>query len=112
MSNFPLYTSISTGIPGKDLTATQKKDFIKKVESMDPDGHELIYALIKTYYIDSEQDSPFTIPYGGKFVRNDMTFDLTDIPSKLRQILYKFVKIHTKKVKEDKSLEQGRTPKK
>ena len=112
MSNFPLYTSISTGIPNKDLTAKQKKDFIKKVDEMEVDGHELIYALIKTYYIDNEQDSPFTIPYGGKFVRDDMTFNLADIPHKLRQILYKFVKIHGKKVKEDKNLEKGRTPKK
>jgi hypothetical protein len=112
MSNFPLYTSISTGIPSKDLTVTQKKDFVKKVDAMQVDGHELIYALIKTYYIDSEQDSPFTIPYGGKFVRNDMTFNLDDVPIKLRQILYKFAKIHSKKMKEDKSLEKGRTPKK
>jgi len=108
MSNFPLYTSISADIPEKDLTGTQKADFVKKVESMDLDGHELIYALIKTFYIENENDSPFTLPYGGKFIKNEMSYDMDGIPLKLRQILYKFAKIHIKKMKEDRKLEKGR----
>ena len=108
MSNFPLYTSISAEIPEKDLTSTQKADFVKKVDKMDLDGHELIYALIKTFYIENENDSPFTLPYGGKFVKNAMSYDIDGLPVQLKQILYKFSKIHSKKMKEDRKLEKGR----
>ena len=104
MSNFPLYISVSTGIVEKDLTATQKADFVKKVNKMDLGGHELVYALIKVYYMENANDSPFTLPYGGKYIDNDMTFDLDHLPTKLRQIIYKFAKIHVKRMKEEAKL--------
>jgi paraquat-inducible protein B len=107
MTEFPLYTSLKSGISDKDLTATQKADFVKKIEKMNPEGHELIYALIKTFYINNKE-TLFTTPYNGKFVKNNVTFDMDDLPVKLRQIIYKFIKIHTKKVKEDKILEKDR----
>ena len=109
MTEFPLYTSLKNGIPDKDLTATQKADFVKKIEKMNTDGHELIYALIKTFYINNkESETPFTTPYDGKLVKSNITFDMDNLPLKLRQIIYKFIKIHTKKVKEDKILEKNR----
>lgn len=108
MSEFPLYSSLSTDLPNKDLTGAQKADFVKKVDAMDQDGHELIYALIKTFYIDKENNSPFILPYGGKFVKNDMSYDLDNIPVELRQLLYKFSKIHTKRMKEDRKMDKKR----
>lgn len=109
MSNFPLYASLSADVPDKDLTGAQKADFVKKVSAMDQSGHELIYALIKTYYIDQETNSPFILPYGGRYAKNDMVYDLDNIPHTLRQILYKFAKIHTKRMKEEKKLDKKRT---
>lgn len=109
MTEFPLYSSLKIGIPDKDLTAVQKADFVKKIETMNTEGHELIYALIKTFYIlNNESNTPFTTPYDGKFVKNNVTFDMDGLPQKLRQILYKFIKIHTKKVKEDEILKKDR----
>jgi len=108
MSNFPLYSSLCNELPNKDLTSVQKADFVKKVDAMDQDGHELIYALIKTFYIDKENNSPFILPYGGKVVKNEMSYDMDNIPVELRQLLYKFAKIHTKKMKEDSKMEKNR----
>lgn len=108
MNDFPLYSSLSTNLPNKDLTGTQKADFVKKVDSMDQDGHNLIYALIKMFYIDKEQNSPFVLPYGGKTVKNDMIYDLDNIPVELRQLLYKFTKIHAKKMREDRKINKNR----
>lgn len=107
-SNFPLYTSLSSGIVDKDLTAKQKDDFIKKTEEMDEEGHELIYALMRVFFLENESSSPFNVLYEGKRVDNNIVFDLSNIPKKLRQILYKFAKIHVKKMKEDKKLAKGR----
>ena len=107
MSDFPLYTSLLTNLPDKDLTPKQKSEFIKKIEKMDLDGHELLYALIKTYCIENESNTPFTVPYNGKFVKNNVTFDLASFPLKLRQLLYKFSVIHVKKMKEDLQMSKG-----
>src|SRR3990167_2816913 len=89
--NFPLYTSLISGIPEKALTVAQKNEFVKKVEKMDLGGHEAMFALLKFYYIENETNSPFTVPYNGEFVKNDVTFNLTSFPPKLQQILYKFI---------------------
>lgn len=108
MNNFPLYTSLMTNIRNRDLTPVQKNDFLKKIAMMKEEGHELIYALIKVFYIEHETDGALHIPYGGVLKNKSLTFDLNQLPNKLKQILYKFTKIHIKKMKEDLELEKGR----
>jgi hypothetical protein len=103
MSDFPLYISIKTNLPKKDLTQAEKNDFIKKVNELEQDAHELIYALIKSYYLDTEKDS-LSIPYKGQINKDKIDFNLLDFPPQLRQLLYKFVKMHKKKLKEDKEI--------
>ena len=49
MSQFPLYASFKTGITNKDLTILQKNKIVSRIEEMDTEGHELIYALIKSF---------------------------------------------------------------
>ena len=49
----------------------------------------------------NEDKTTFKIPYGGKFVKNDIKFDLNDLPNELKQILYKFVVIHCKTMEEE-----------
>jgi hypothetical protein len=107
MSNFPLYTSLSTNLSTKDLTIAQKSDFIKRVSKMDPDTCELIYALIKSYHLEHEsKDSSFVLPYKGSLAQDRINFNLLNFPKQLRQLLYKFVTIHSKKLKEDKKIKK------
>ena len=106
MSNFPLYTTLNTNIQNKDLTVLQKNEFIKKIQELDPKGHELIYALIKCYFLENDSAEPFQIPYNGKLAKDRIEFNLLDFPPKLKQLLYKFVIIHQQKVIEDKNLEK------
>ena len=47
MPTFPLYDNLSKDIPKKDLTVTQKEDFVKKVENINQAGQDLIYALVE-----------------------------------------------------------------
>jgi hypothetical protein len=103
MSDFPLYTSIKNNLPKKDLTQAEKNDFIKKIKELEQDAHELIYVLIKSYYLDTEKDS-FSIPYKGQINKDKIQFNLLDFPHTLRQLLYKFVKMHNKKLREDKEI--------
>jgi len=108
MSNFPLYDNLSTDIATIDLTTKEKDEFMKIVKTIDTDGYELIYALIRIYQLENSEDkSTFKLPYGGKFLKNDIKFDLNELPNTLKQILYKFVLSHKKKLEEDEIIEKA-----
>jgi hypothetical protein len=102
MNQFPLYTSLSIDIQKKDLTIVEKKEFIKNIKKLDQNGHDLIYALIRIFYLDKEDNiSGFTLPYGGKFIKNDLRYDLESLPCKLKQLINKFIFMHIKKMSEE-----------
>ena len=109
MSKFPLYDSLNTNVKNKDLTVLHKKDFIKKINILDHNGHELIYALIRIYQMENEEDNTsFTLPYNGSYINKDMKFEMSNLPHKLKHILYKFIKVHLKKMKDEKNIELKR----
>ena len=53
---------------------------------------QIIYALIKAYYMEEQQQfmSTSELPYSGKALKNRLKFDLDCIPSKLQYILHEF----------------------
>jgi len=104
MSGYPFYDSFNQKIKEKDLTKKQKEDFQKKIAKIDENGKEIAYAIIRVHdMINNNESSMFKMPYSGSFnTENAIQFDLEDFPFKLKQILYKFVKAHLKKMKEDK----------
>jgi hypothetical protein len=108
MSNFPLYDSLMKGISVKCVPVRNKDDFITKVNKIDVDGHELVYALVRVYQL--QHDTPAeSLPYGGKYKGcGDMEFDFNMFPDELKQLLYKFVKIHANKMAEDEALHENR----
>jgi len=114
MSKFPLYDSLSKDLPKKDLTPAQKRAFIKRVLKIDKNGHDLVYALIRMYQVENnEENTSFTLPYNGIYVdgqngqsnqHRDINFDLETFPAYLKQILYKFLGAHLNKMKEEQSI--------
>jgi hypothetical protein len=102
MSNFPLYDSLITDLDSEEITTKEQDKFIKLIKNFDNDGFEKIYCLIRVYQLENEHDkSTFKLPFGGKYIKNDIAFDFNEFPSDLKKILYKFSKIHSKKLKED-----------
>jgi hypothetical protein len=107
MSKFPLYDSLIKDLPKKDLTMTQKQVFIKRIAKIDKNGHDLVYALIRMYQVENnEENTSFTLPYNGTFIDNDINFDLDNLPVDLKQILFKFTGVHIGKMKEERSIEK------
>lgn len=107
MSKFPLYDSLIKDIKQTDLTSQQKKSFLKKILKIDSNGQDLIYALIRMYQIENgEENIGFILPYNGNYVENDIHFDLDKFPIDLKQILFKFLGVHIKKMKEEKTIEK------
>jgi hypothetical protein len=98
---FSLYHSLIEKIPKKDLTKSEKLDLLSKIEQLDSDGKENLFVLIKYHYLTKEKGLLFDIPYEGKLNSADIEFDISNFPKELKQILYKFVKLHFNKMKED-----------
>jgi hypothetical protein len=107
MSKFPLYDSLSKDLIDKDLTLSQKRVFIKRITKIDNNGYDLVYALIRMYQVENnEENTSFTLPYNGIFVDTDINFDLDKFPIDLKQILFKFLGVHIGKMKEERSIEK------
>ena len=102
MSSFPIYDTLSENISQKDLTVKQKEEFMEKIKSLDQQGYELVYALIRTFQMENNDDkTTFKLPYKGKILKNEIKFDLEKLPNKLKQMLYKFVNIHIRSMEEN-----------
>lgn len=95
-----------TNLPQKDLTVLQKNDLIKKITAMDTDAHELVYALVKSFSVEHNRMDTLSIPYNGQLAKDKIEFDLLEMPVQLRQLLYKFVTVHKKKLIEDEKIKQ------
>ena len=109
MSNFPLYDTLIAEAQNKDLTTKEKDEFMKLTKNIDVDGSERLYVLIRMYQLENNEDkSTFKIPYGGKYVKTDLKFDLNDLPNQLKQILYKFITMHCKTMEEEITIKQKR----
>ena len=91
--NFPLYETLKTD-DFKELTDEEKDTLFEKIKIMTDDKQEILYALIKAYYMEEQPQFITTneLPYGGKVLKNRLKFDLDQIPSKLQYILNSFSK--------------------
>lgn len=109
MSGLPIYDQLYNDTQTNnniDLTTKQKDEFMKLLKTLDQNGSELIYALVRFYQLENCEDkSTFILPYDGKYLELDkkaikhgvkyqFQFDLDCFPFHLKQMLYKFIKLH------------------
>ena len=97
---FPLYNNLESEIDESfdtiDLTTRQKTKLLKAITEMDTQGAELVYALIKVYYLKHTQNTDFDLPYNGKYENDCVYFNINDIPFRLKHILLSFINLHLK----------------
>jgi hypothetical protein len=88
--NFPLYESLKNN-EFKELTDDEKDTLVEKIKNMNDEKQEIVYALMKVYYIEEKNTvSSNELPYNGKELKNRLKFDMDQIPSKLQYILKLF----------------------
>jgi|Laugresbdmm110sn_1035088.scaffolds.fasta_scaffold44685_2 hypothetical protein len=88
--NFPLYESLKNN-EFKELTDDEKDTLVEKIKNMNDEKQEIVYALMKVYYIEEKNTvSSNELPYNGKELKNRLKFDMDHIPSKLQYILKLF----------------------
>ena len=105
---FPLYENLIKELDSEELTIKDQDKFMKLIKTFDTVGFELIYILILCFQLENcDNSNSIILPYSGKFINNDITFDFNEFPHNLKKILYKFAKIHTKKMKEEILLKEN-----
>lgn len=103
MSGFPLYDDLMTNIQTKDLNIKEKEEFIRLVRDLNSHGREMVYTLVYTYNNTHDKihlENLNHIPYGGAVdeVSNtcrNISWNFNRFPAKLKQLLYKFITMHT-----------------
>lgn len=109
MANLPLYDILLTQVKHLDidLTIEEKKECCNMITTLDTQGCENIYLLMRVHNIKDQGDiNLFTTPYGGVEVTKqascaDLKFNLDNLPITLKHMIYKFCKIHIQKMKEE-----------
>ena len=95
-TKFPLFDSLNNMVSSENdvLTHQVQLDLSQKIKKFDKNTQELVYALIKAYQIANPDTTQHTIPFEGKKLKSGLKFDMTKFPSKLQNILSKFVELH------------------
>jgi hypothetical protein len=96
-----LYESLSNSCNDKDLTIENKKYFIKNLPNLDNEGMEILFILI-VFHMKNTENKINLPPYKSIFSGKDLEINLENLPNKLKNILYKFLNLHLKKIEEDR----------
>jgi hypothetical protein len=110
-TSFPLYDTLLNAVQQTTEEQTiDKIKLIKWIHSLDQDGKNKIYALIRYYDLNHDSTSSMSeiLPFGGYFVNNELTFDLNRLPVQLQHLLNEFVKLHMKHMKDSQRIEKLR----
>ncbi len=105
-SAYDLYVSLKE--PKKEtFLASQKESFLKNILKIDEKGQEMIYMIIKYYFLEYDSKSDTNnleiIPYEGKFVSKNLRFDFEKFPPPLKSMLHKFITMHLSVMEEEKN---------
>jgi hypothetical protein len=92
LPSLPLYESLVTNTTDKPILMKNKKKLIELISSMDETGKELVFVLVKYHSMknEEEQTNIYKCQVDTSNELSDLRWDLTDIPNKLQQILFKF----------------------
>ena len=105
MVNFPLYDNLLSKVKEntRDLSVKQKHLFVENIQKIDKTGLEVIYTLIRVYELKHDKHtsmSDYTLPYDGKYKGKDIEFDFEKFPKRLKRMLFNFLDLHLKTMKE------------
>jgi hypothetical protein len=89
-----LYDSLGYNISGEDLTVDEKSYLTDAINSLDPDRKKLVYFLVLHDYVKTNPHTKVIFPYKSKQIGNDkLEIKLDALPTRLKRILYKFIKL-------------------
>ncbi len=96
-TSFPLFNQLSKKIHSNNLiplSEHKKQLCIDTFRKMDSNEHEIVFALIRKYQLETNENGGYTLPYKSKHQKTGIKFDLEKLPFELQYILYEFVLLH------------------
>lgn len=99
--SFPLYDILIKESHDIDLSLDQKKELMGLIPQLDDKGHQNIFTIIRIHGLKNSSGGIFDIPYDGQRNLGDVKFNLEKLPNIVKQMIYRFVKIHIDKLKEE-----------
>lgn len=101
MTSFPLYDTLYSSVQSYN-TPIDKPKLIRWIHSLDHDGKNKIYALIRYFCIHQKLNMDNFI------LDTDLNFDLDKFPNILQHILFEFTKLHIQHMKDSQKIEKMR----
>lgn len=94
---FPIYETFKTKADAfPKLTIEQKKQTILDIKSLDKQGKETLYMIIRhSAFLDKDEKV-----YGAKFAKKGVTFDLDSFSDDLQKIIHLFTTKHLSLISE------------
>lgn len=96
-----LFTSLKK--EDHSLPSVKKDIMLKNIANLDQKGQEILYVLMKYYWHETGNKDYDSLPFEGKFVGKNITFDFDKLPAELKSILHKFATMHLSRMEEDKN---------
>lgn len=103
---FPLFDTIYKMTESMSSTTVEYEDRIslgEEIKSLDKTAHEYIYAIIRTYQLEIDHDQFDHLPYTMKINKNGLKWEMSKMPTRLIQMIKKFVELHLKSLNESSS---------
>jgi hypothetical protein len=85
------YMSLCKDLPSKDLTPDQKKYLLQRVSLFTQSEMNTVFSFITMYA--NEHGDNTQVPYKGERNDPDVVYNLMNLPTQLRHILYKYAVI-------------------
>lgn len=103
---FPLFQALykeTDSIKDQILTYEERLVLMEQIKSLDKDGHEYLYALIRNYQLEVDDGYFDELPYDPKVNKTGYKFEMKKLPDRLLIILKHFVDLHLKKLLEERA---------
>lgn len=103
---FPLFDTLYQGTSNikTPLTYEEKMTLCNDIKELDQEGFDLLYAIIRHFFLAKENGRFDLIPYSPKVHKSGYKFDTTFLPPRLLIMIRHFVAMHLKKLGEDKEI--------
>lgn len=91
---YELYHTLNSNLQNNDLKKKEKEEIINQINFLDKESMEAIFLLIYEHFrLNSDNTELYVIPYEGQSCNNNLIFNISKLPIKLRRIIYNFIKI-------------------
>jgi len=100
---FPLFDTIYKQTEGKTTNISYEKrlQLSEQIKTLDANGHEHIYAIIRCYQLEIEKDCYDELPYNVRVNKTGLKWEMQKLPSRLIVMIQHFVDLHLKTLTEE-----------